>query len=170
LGAVTLRPLRASDWKSLREIRLGALRTEPGVFLSTFDLESMKSDEEWRSLAEGDERHQLFGLFDGQTLAGITAVFTDRDDPTGETALLAMSYISPKFRGQGFSRMFYQARLEWARAKPQFVRVRVSHRRSNETSRRANQRFDFRETGTLETFWPDATTEDAILYELPIER
>jgi RimJ/RimL family protein N-acetyltransferase len=167
---MTLRPLTESDWAALRRIRLHALQTEPGVYSSTYDLECEKTGEDWRWLAVGDERHQLFGLFEGETIAGITAVFADRDDPSGQTAVLAMSYISPAHRGQGLSRSFYEARLNWIRSKPQFTRVRVSHRRSNDASRRANQRFGFREIGTRETAWPDGGVEEEVRYEMAIER
>ncbi len=158
-----------SDWSSLRDIRLGALRSDPGVFLSTYEAERTKADEEWRVLAGGDERQQLFGLFDDEMLAGITAVFTDRRDPLEETALFAMSYIAPEYRGRGLSRLFYETRLDWVRAQGRFMRVRVSHRRSNEVSRRANQHFGFQQTGIHPTEWPDGTSEDEIRYELLVD-
>jgi len=167
---IQIRSLTESDWVSLRDIRLEALRTEPGVFSSTHEAECKWSDESWRSLAQGDERHQLFGLFDGATLVGITAAFSDRNDPSGQTAMLAMSYIAPAYRGRGLSRLSYEIRLNWVRSRAHFTRVRVSHRRSNEASRRANQRFGFRETGVHETAWPDGAIEDEVHYEKLIER
>lgn len=109
--------------------------------------------------------HQAFGLFDGEQFIGITAVFTDRGDASGATAHLAMSFIKPEYRGKGFSRMLYGARLEWVAAHPKFNKIVVSHRASNEASRRANQRYGFMPTGSEPHLWPDGETEDQVFYE-----
>ena len=123
--------------------------------------------EQWQETIRG-QSHQAFGLFDGHRLIGMVASFTWRNDPTGQTAVLAMSFILPENRGRGLSRLLYEARLDWIRAQPQFTRVVVSHRASNEASRRANQRHGFRLTGREPHTWPDGTTEDEIWYELRI--
>ena len=112
--------------------------------------------------------HQVFGLFDGARLIGITAAFTWRDDPSGETVLLAMSFIIPEYRGRGLSQLLYKARLNWIRAHSQFRRVVIYHRESNEISRRANQRFGFSVLQRASRKWPDDATEDEVLYELKI--
>jgi RimJ/RimL family protein N-acetyltransferase len=125
--------------------------------------------EQWQDWI-GGPGHQVFGLFDGDRLAGITAVFTSREDPSGETALLAMSFIRPEYRGQGLSAAFYDARLAWVRAHPQFRRVVVSHRQSNEPSRRANQKQGFEFVRRLPRVWPDGGIEDEVFYELRIGR
>jgi RimJ/RimL family protein N-acetyltransferase len=107
-------------------------------------------------------------LFNGQRLVGITATFTWQGDPSGQTAVLAMSFIRPEYRGRGLSRLLYDARLDWIRTQPQFKRVVVSHRASNEVSRRANQRHGFHPIGRSQRIWPDGAIEDEIWYELRI--
>ena len=163
---VALRELEREDWPRLRELRLHALRAEPGLFFSSFDAEAGHNDEHWMKLAGGDDQHQLFGLFAGEKLVGISGVFTDRDDPTGRTAALGMSYILPEYRGQGFASRLYEARLAWARARPNFLRAVVGHRLSNEPSRRAIARFGFTWTETKPYSWPDGTDEEHVGYEL----
>ena len=128
MASVTLRELVRSDWPALRDIRLHALRTEPGVFFSRYADEAVQADEHWMALATGDEKHQLFGLFAGEELVGISRVSVDRNDPSGATAELGMSYIAPEYRGRGLAGQLYEARLAWVRARPQFVRVVVGHR------------------------------------------
>ncbi|MFN2461488.1 MAG: hypothetical protein ABR591_12515 [Candidatus Velthaea sp.] len=93
---MTVRPLIRADWPALRDVRLRALRTEPGVFTSTYERECGKTDDEWQSLADGNERHQMFGLFDGDRLAGISGIYAPADDPDGTTVFLVMSYIEPE--------------------------------------------------------------------------
>ena len=155
----------------LRALRLHALGTEPGVFSATFAEASTREESWWRKLASnllGGQ--QLFGLFNDELLIGITAAFTYGGDQTGRTAILAMSYLLPEYRGQGLSRLFYEARIRWVRSNPNFEVIRVSHRRSNERSRRANQRHGFIEVESLPAIWPDGTAEDEVVYELSVSR
>ncbi|MES2254219.1 MAG: GNAT family N-acetyltransferase [Pseudomonadota bacterium] len=167
MNTIVIRALEPSEWEILREFRLASLRDAPGVFATGYDAAAMWLPDDWRAETKGPD-HQVFGLFDEKRLIGITATFTYRGDPTGQTALLAMSFILPPYRGRGLSRMFYEARLAWIWAQPQFRRVIVSHRKSNEASRRANQRHGFVQTSTASHTWPDGETEDEIFYELEI--
>jgi GNAT superfamily N-acetyltransferase len=164
-----LRPLARSEWALFRELRLLALKNEPGVFAASYDMEAQKSAAEWQDTIQGLD-HQVFGLFAEERLVGITGCFTSRNDPSGETALLAMSFILPEYRGRGLSRLLYEGRLEWIRAQPQFKRVVVSHRRSNDVSRRANQRYGFTTVGCALRTWPDGITEEELFYELNIPK
>lgn len=169
MDTIVIRPLEPSEWKELREFRLAALEASPGAFYASFEDEMKLSPEEWRericSLS-----HQVFGLFENEKLIGITAVFTDHDDPSGETAHLAMSFILPAYRGLGHSRMLYEARLAWIRARPKFRRVTVGHRASNVASRRAMQTQGFMRIGQTPRLWPDGATEDDVHYQLIIPR
>jgi RimJ/RimL family protein N-acetyltransferase len=80
--------------------------------------------------------------------------------------MFVMSYLLPEYRGRGLSSAFYEARLAWLRERPRYTSVVVSHRQSNEPSRRANQRFGFVPVGSVPTQWPDGTVEDEATYEL----
>jgi RimJ/RimL family protein N-acetyltransferase len=165
MDAVTIRALDPAEWQAFRDFRLHALKTAPGVFGSSYETEVDRTAEEWQDGVRGPG-HQVFGLFDGEEMIGITAALTWRDDPSGKSAVLAMSFIQPEYRGRGLSKLLYEARLDWIRARRQFKRVVVSHRESNEASRRANQRHGFGPTGRKSKVWPDGTTEDEVLYEL----
>jgi len=79
-----------------------------------------------------------------------------------------MSYILPQYRGRGLSRKFYETRLAWIRNHPKFKRIIVSHRASNEASRRANQKHGFVQTERSSHIWPDGQIEDEVFYELKI--
>lgn len=168
MNSFTVRPLAAAEWESFRRLRLTALETSPGVFSGAYEGAIKRPDDAWRSLVSGPG-HQVFGLFGGRNLVGITGVFASKEDPTGETAMLAMSYISVEFRGLGLSRLLYEARLDWIKAHGQFTRVLVSHRESNEVSRRANQRHGFVLTHKKERKWPDGATETEVFYELKLK-
>ncbi len=164
-----IRALEPSEWETFRDFRLSALKDTPGVFSMTYDAAAIWSPQDWQAEIKGED-HQVFGLFNEERLIGITAAFTYRGDPSGQTALLAMSYIVPHRRGHGLSRLFYDARLAWIREQPQFRRVLVSHRESNEASQRANQRHGFVRTRAAPQTWPDGATENEIFYELVVSR
>jgi RimJ/RimL family protein N-acetyltransferase len=163
---VVLHELTGADWRELRALRLRALQSEPGVFFSPYATEAERDEAAWRALASGDAAHQVFGLFDAGRLVGISGVFRDRDDPSGRTAVLGMSYIEPEYRGTGLVTRLYAARIAWARAKPEFERAIVGHRRSNEPSRRAILRSGFTWTGNRPHRWPDGSDEEYVAYEM----
>jgi len=163
---IALRALAPEDWRALRALRLHALATEPGVFFRHYDEEVGLTDEAWIELATGDDTRCVFGLFDGEQLIGISAVYTDRDDPTGATAGLGMSYVLPAYRRRGLVSRLYEARLDWVRARPRFARAAVGHRSSNDASRRAIERFGFVHTHDIPHRWPDGSEEDDVCYEL----
>jgi RimJ/RimL family protein N-acetyltransferase len=164
--AVILRELTVDDWRALRELRLHALRTERGLFFVAYEDEVERPESAWIALATGDEKHQVFGFFDDGRLVGISGVFTDSEDPSGGVARLGMSYILPEYRRRGLGLRLYEARLAWARARPRFVRATVSHRRSNEATRRAIARFGFRWVSDQPHTWHDGVVEDDVNYEL----
>jgi RimJ/RimL family protein N-acetyltransferase len=150
-------------------MRLYGLVSEPGVFFSAHAQEVLLDAEWWRTWV-ANPAQCVFGLFHDGELVGITAVYTHRDDPSGRTALFGSTFIHPAHRGHGLSRLLYQARLDWVRARPTFGRVVVSHRRSNLPSMRAIRRFGFTVTDARTHQWPDGTTEDDVLYELDLTR
>jgi RimJ/RimL family protein N-acetyltransferase len=166
---ISIRAMEPEDWEAVRKMRLAALKSSPGSYALPFDEVASWSEEFWRAEIKGND-HQIFGLFDGNELIGITAAFTWRGDKSGKTALLAMSYIAPEHRGRGLSRRLYDARLNWIAEQPQFRKVIVGHRASNEASRRANQRYGFVQTGRTANTWPDGGVEDEIVYELVLDR
>jgi RimJ/RimL family protein N-acetyltransferase len=164
-----IRELTTDDWLALRELRLHALRTELGLFFKHPDEEASLPEDHWRAWAAGGEERQVFGLFDGERLVGITGTFRDADDPTGATVGFGMTYLSPEYRGRGFASRFYEARFAWVRARPHVRRVTVGHRRSNDASRRTIEKFGFRWIANIPHRWPDGTDDDDVCYELLVE-
>ena len=167
MNDISIRALDPDEWRMLRDFRLHALRSAPHAFALSHDACAAWTEGTWRAEISAPT-HQIFGLFDGEKLIGITAAFTWRGDPTGQTALLAMSYIEPDYRGRGLSNTLYDARLAWIRSCRRFRVARVSHRASNEASRRANQRHGFVKRGSEPFTWPDGTVEDEVHYELTL--
>lgn len=164
---IAIRALEPGEWELFRDFRLAALKAAPGVYGTSHDEAVRRSEAQWRSTVRGPS-NQSFGLFDGETLIGITSVFAWDQDPSGETAILASSFILEAYRGRGLSRRLYEARLEWIGKQAQFRRAVVGHRESNAASRRANQHFGFRPFHHAPHTWHDGATEDEIFYEMKI--
>ena len=167
MARVTIRALSPTEWELFRDFRLGALETCPGVFATSHDDAAARPAEEWQRLVKGPA-NQVFGLFDEERLIGITAAFAWDHDPTGQTAVLVGSFLLPEYRGRTLSRMLFSARLDWIRSHPQFKKVVVSHRRSNEASERSIRRHGFVETHRVPRTWPDGAVDDDVFYELSL--
>ncbi|MCW3848667.1 GNAT family N-acetyltransferase [Sphingomonas sp. LB-2] len=161
---IAVRRLTADDWRANREIRLEALAEFPGNYFTSLAEAEARSDEKWRAML-ADPKMAIFGLYDGDALAGLAAIYIADEDPSGRTAGFAMSYIRPVWRGHGHAATLHRARLDWARANG-MARVIVSHRASNEPSRRAIERSGFTRTGATLHRWPDGIEEDNVEYEL----
>ena len=156
------RTLGKADLELFKAIRLESLLKEPHLFGSTFERESAMRDEEWlRKLRDTSCAYFVLSL--GQEDVGLTGILTSRENPTH--AILIASYIRQEHRRKGGSDFLYEARLEWAR-KNGFEAVIVSHRSSNEASRRANQRHGFEYTHSEPHTWNDGVVEDEVFYRL----
>ena len=92
---IRVRRLTVDDWRENRAIRLEALGESPGNFFTSLAEAEGRSDDQWRGMLMSATLI-VFGLFDGDALAGITAI-TRGEDGTGT---LAMSYVRPAWRGR----------------------------------------------------------------------
>jgi RimJ/RimL family protein N-acetyltransferase len=166
-NTITARVLAIGDWEIFRQIRLQALREHPDVYLGSYKDAVVRTEREWKEMLDGKGKC-IFGLFDGDTMIGLAAVFTSRDDPSGQSGVLAMDYVDPAYRDRRLSGLLYQARIDWAKQHRPFKRLFISHREGNEASRRANQSFGFKYVGKEEVNWPDGTKAPDYLYELDL--
>ena len=47
---MNIRPLLPSEWEMFRDLRLFALKTEPGMFETTFAQAAARTEHDWRAL------------------------------------------------------------------------------------------------------------------------
>lgn len=169
MSEITIRQLSEDDWREFAHIRLKALQTDPKAFGSNYERESQMTETEWREKLRAKD-NAIFLLDEENAPIGITCVSVDRNDPTGKTALLWGSWLTPEFRRRGLSELMYQTRIEWAKHQPKVERIIVSHRASNLASKYANQKHGFAETHQSEKVWTDGAMENEIFYELKIKK
>ncbi|RYZ52368.1 MAG: GNAT family N-acetyltransferase [Sphingobacteriales bacterium] len=152
------------DLEAYKAMRLESLKNCPGYFGNSYDLEAAFPETEWQHRLT-DTSRACFGLYHLDELIGITAILIE--DADARQAYLTQSYIRESHRKRGLSRLLYQARINWA--KEQGVRkLIIGHRKSNEISRRANQRFGFIYTHCEPRDWPDGTSEPFLYYFLEL--
>jgi GNAT superfamily N-acetyltransferase len=163
-GTYRLERLSSAQWEEYKTIRLEALKSSPEVFGSNYARESAYSQEEWIALLK-DESRAIFGLYSSDSLIGLSGVVLNKDDRS--VAILISSFIRAPYRGIGLSKLFYQARINWARSKS-CSSVEVSHREGNDASKAANQHFGFKYTHTRQVLWPDGVSANEVMYVLTL--
>lgn len=159
-----IRALKGDDWKQFIDVRLEALSATPHMFGGSVASESALSEADIRRMLDHDKQ-RIFGLHDGQKLIGLSAVFTDRTDDSGRTALLAMWYLNAGYRGRGLFQDLVTESIDWAEREKRFDKIIVSHRTGNDASRAANQRAGFTYTGKKLHVWGDGSYEFNHFYE-----
>lgn len=157
-----IRQLLPADWQQFKSIRLEALRVEAAVYAASYgDLKDMP-DGFWQERLI-DNNFGYFGLYHGDELIGLSGVVCDTAKK--HEAEFIASYIRKEHRGKGFSKLFYEARIEWARING-ITHIIISHRESNLASKKANQHFGFQFTHSVPRLWHDGKWEENVYYEL----
>jgi len=166
---ITVTLFDPGDWAEFKAVRLLALRSDPAVFGSNFAKEAAYDDAYWREWAERPGC-AVFAVRDGGKVIGMTGIALKREDPSGKDAVLWGSWLDPAYRGRGISEKMYRARLAWAEAHPTVERIVVSHRASNLSSKKANQKHGFTFTHEEAHTWHDGVTEPQLFYEKTVKR
>ena len=148
MGAVTVRRLRADEWRELRTIRLAALAEAPSAFGSTLATEETYPEERWREVAahrsEGDREATFVAASPDGTLVGLAGCFRETDDP-GCAHLVSM-WVAPEARRHGVARGLVDHAVEWARAAGA-ERVELWVTRGNDPALWLYEAAGFRPTG-----------------------
>ncbi|MFD5090860.1 GNAT family N-acetyltransferase [Amycolatopsis thailandensis] len=136
---VTLRTLTPDDWTDWRDLRLAALRHDPGVFGATLAHWENAPEERWRARLTEVPFNVL------ATPAGMVSATAPQD---GAVELLSL-WVAPAGRGRGVGDALVAAVVDWARSVgAETVRLRVYDH--NAKARDLYYRHGFAETGEPE--------------------
>ncbi len=108
-----VRAAEATDWGTLRDLRLEALGDAPDAFRGTHEDESRRGDDEWKAMATASARQpdaRSFVLEIAGVAAGLTHAWIDRDR---EVLHIAAMWVRPSARGRGGGRALVSAALAW---------------------------------------------------------
>ncbi len=157
-----IRQLVPTDWQGFKAIRLQALQLERAVYCASYEDMKDMPDDFWQERLV-DNNFGYFGLYYDNELIGLSGVV--RDPAKKHEAEFIASYIRKEHRGNGHSKLFYEARIDWAKANG-ITHIIISHRESNLASKKANQHFGFQFTHSVPRLWHDGKWEENVYYEL----
>ncbi len=168
MSEIYIKELELNQWQDHKKIRLKALQQCPGVYGASYDKTSQCGDVFWQEPLSSDDS-VVFGLYDGDDIVGLAGVFTWKEDLSEKTAIFAMDFIDKKYRGQGLTKLIYESRIKWVRARSdKFDRMAIAHREGNEPSKRAMLSAGFQYTASEMIDWPDGQRDLEHKYQLQV--
>ncbi|MFH8347012.1 GNAT family N-acetyltransferase [Streptomyces sp. NPDC018045] len=175
-----IRPVKADEWKRLRELRLAALADPLARIAFNESLEKVTaySDDVWRRrAARSDEDRDpltIIGEAPDGGWGGMVVVLVEdegADERDGEEpwAHVVGVYVRPEHRGTGLARELFAAAVEWAwsRTEPAVRRVRLWVHEENGRAVALYRSLGFVETGRT---MADPKDGAAIEREMALER
>ncbi|MBQ0988443.1 GNAT family N-acetyltransferase [Streptomyces sp. F63] len=158
-----VRPIRAEEWREVKELRLLALKdpAAPIAFLDTYEQAAAKPDSFWQERAGGSAaggtRVRQFVAEDGRdgTWTGtVTVLIEDAGgvDPFGTTverrqAHVVGVFVRPEHRGSGVVDALFEAAVAWAWSVEDVTRARLYVHEDNARAERFYRRYGFTPSG-----------------------
>jgi ribosomal protein S18 acetylase RimI-like enzyme len=147
--SVSIRTVRADEWRSWRDVRLRMLREEAAFFGTRWEDASRDPDERWQTWTEEAARGETRVVFvaeSGDRWLGVVGAFV-RVDPR-EAQLISM-WVDPAARGRGLAERLIAAVAGWARDRG-CTHVFLFVQETNVRAQRLYERAGFQPTGARE--------------------
>jgi GNAT superfamily N-acetyltransferase len=161
---VEVRGIRASEWGSLRSLRLEALQDSPLSYGSTLEREVLRPDDEWRERAAagaGAEDEVAFAAVADGRWVGMARGYLELP-----VAHLIAVYVTPDWRRLGIGHAVSQAVIAWARERGASAIV-LSVSDWNTGARSVYESIGFTPTGHQQSLpWNQLVTESEMRMEL----
>ncbi|WP_028660868.1 GNAT family N-acetyltransferase [Nocardioides insulae] len=157
-----IRPIRASEWRAIRELRLTALQDEVAgiAFLDTYDEALVRPDEFWQQRAHGSSvdnpepaSRQWVAITEAGEWVGTTVALIERPGERGAIGAITASgghlvgvYIHPDHRGNGLLGRLFETASTWL-AEQGMTRIRLFVHTDNARAQAAYRRLGFETTG-----------------------
>ncbi len=113
----TVRRFEPHEWRTYRDLRLGALEESPDAFGSTLALEIPRPDAEWaRRLEAGARSPTDLPLVARVGDRAIGLAWGRIQDTDAQVAHVFQVWVAPEHRGRGIARALLNAVIDWAGA------------------------------------------------------
>lgn len=163
-----IKKFEPDDWQDYKSIRLEAIDKHPNYFCPSRD-ETKFSESDWKERINNPNA-AAYGLYDPSgKIIGLTAVVRDGNSHSASKAQLVSSYIREEYRGNGFSRLFYEARIEWAKNQCDIDTLVVEHAVDNFASQGAHKKFSFFLVESKDHTWPNGETKKCLVHHLKLD-
>ncbi|MGW6870093.1 GNAT family N-acetyltransferase [Streptomyces sp. NPDC054901] len=161
----SIRPVRAGEWRQVKELRIAALKDPAAsvAFLETVEKAESHSDAFWQQRAEGASHGRTARQFvaegpDGTWGGGVTVLVEDAGSvdifgqvvEQGQGHLVGV-FVREEWRGSGMAEGLLAAAVEWAWSleEPALDRVRLFVHRDNALAAAFYRRFGFTPSGRI---------------------
>ena len=152
-----LRRVGPEEAEPLRELRLRALREDPGAFAETFEEGRARPLGEWASWAADDSRVIVVAIV-GERWVGMVACRLLDEASTWLTAL----WVDPVVRGTGLGVRLIEAAAGWARERGRAT-IELSVTTNNTAAAALYARAGFTETGRRRPLPADPSRTEVFL-------
>ena len=156
---MTIRRPRADEAAQLRELRLRALREDPGAFAETYEEAQERPAEAWAAWAAEESRVVLVAV-DGGRWLGMVACRLRDELPEG--AWLTALWVDPAARGSGLGLRLVDGVADWARERGQRT-LDLSVTTNNTAAAAFYVRAGFAETGRRRPLSSDPSRTEVFL-------
>jgi len=161
---VQVRRMRASEWRSLRSLRLEALEDSPPAYGSTHEREVKRPDRDWQERAAAGaaaEDEVAFAALTGNRWVGMARGYLEPP-----VAHLIAVYVTPDWRERGIGHAISEAVVAWARERGATAVV-LSVSDWNNGARTVYESIGFVPTGVQKALpWNPSVTESEMRLEL----
>ncbi|MEU3950102.1 GNAT family N-acetyltransferase [Streptomyces sp. NPDC029526] len=181
VGTTVIRPVQASEWARVKELRLSALRDPVAdlAYVESYEEAAARPDGFWRDRAAGAAQEagttrQFVAVTGAGRWVGTVAVLIEEAGTPDWAGLpverrqghLVGVHVAPEHRGAGVTEALFQAALDWA-WKRGAERARLIVHPENERALGFYRKAGFVESGVTV---PMATRPEELEWEMVLER
>ena len=150
-NTITIREATQSDLALYRDLRLEALRFEPGAFSADYEQERARAGSAWlerlREMVQ-DPLQNLLVAEEKDILVGMIGIFRGKSAKTKHSAGIWGVYVRPTARGQGIATALLERSLSWAQDN-EVTRIELGVTTHNARALTLYQRAGFVVAGTV---------------------
>ena len=140
---MNIKLLTQEDWKSWKKIRLEALKNVPEAFDSSFEEESLLSDE---NFIENLKRSNIFGAFNDSDIIGCVGFYVLPSNKIKHRGMLWGMYVKSEYRGKMAADSLLNAAIQ--HAKGSVIQLHLTCVTTNISAVKFYQKHGFKVYGT----------------------
>jgi len=168
-----IRPLVFTDTPSYRELRLQALKTDPGAFLSSYEHESLQPLSYFTYVITRANIPPIFGIYgylESEKLVGTIQLSPETLPKTAHRAMIYFLYIATGHRHENVASGLLQHLIALAKTVPNLEQLHLCVNGLNIPAISLYEKLGFKKIGTKPqgVKEPDGSYQDEYLYYLSL--